>query len=101
MSDQVNHHRCWVRRSNARVTNPCHNWMSLRLALCHRLAGGDLDEKLFERRVLQADLAERPAVLDHRSGDLLADVVRLLGPDGGGDVFPVGVAVAQDVYLAD
>src|SRR5437763_7981788 len=69
--------------------------------LSHGLAGGDLDEEFFEGRVLEADFAQRPAVLDDGAGDLLADVVGLLGADGGGDVSAVALAVAgDDVDLA-
>src|SRR5690349_8911944 len=68
----------------------------------HGLAGGDLDEKFFERGVFEADFAEGPAVLDDGPRDLLAHVVSLSGADGGGDVLAVGLAVAgEDVHLAD
>ena len=51
----------------------------------HGLIGGDLDEEFLERGVFQSDFAQRPAVLDDRAGDFLADVVAILGTEGGGD----------------
>jgi len=42
-----------------------------------RLLCGHLHEELFQRRVLQANLSQRPAVARDRAGDLLSDVMAI------------------------
>src|SRR5690606_27525097 len=70
-------------------------------SLAHCLPGRHLHEELLERRVLQSNLAQRPAMLDHRPRYLFAYVHAIFGPHRRDGVarFPGGLAV-EDLDFA-